>query len=183
MMTRLDSELWVSKSRKDFAGLDVNRDGYIDRSDLAAQADAMAIAFGHAAGSDEAAAFLKANEPWFEMTMTRLGKGPDDRVSLDEYVALWAEASDEEFEQVLEPWVACVLGLAEDSSRITKAEFARFSQAMGGASESEVDGIFDVLDAGSKGYLSADEFGDYMLEFAITTDRDAPANVLYGSLA
>jgi len=160
-MSRLESELWLSKSRKDFAGFDVNNDGYIDQSDLAAQAEAVATAFGK---SDQATAFLEANQPWFEVMMGSLGKGLDGRVNFEEYTGYWGEASEAQFKEVLEPWVASVLALAQNPSRLTKAEFATLSKETGGAHDDEVDGVFKALDGDTKGYLSPDEFARFMLE-------------------
>ena len=180
-MSRADSELWTAKMTASFSGLDIDGDGLITAGDFEAMEGRLAEGFGHAPGSPEYERSDAVAKTWTADMMKTLDKSGDEQISLDEWLAFFSDASDEDLAAWCDQWAAgvCALGDAADDGQLSKTEYIAFAVASGASAEAAEAG-FAAIDADGAGYITKDEFARFMLEYTSATG-EAAGNQMLGA--
>lgn len=169
------------KIRHLFDVYDVRRDGFLERDDYEALADAAAIARGHRRGTDEHEAVTRAFYTRFHRLKAiadfSRGVAPDEWVDFFEIVL----ADDRAFDQVVGATVDFVFELFDlnEDDVLDAEKLARLRRAFGIRAD-DGDALFARLDTDRDGVLSAAEVRAAIGDFLRSDDPAAPANGFFG---
>ncbi|MBQ1056843.1 EF-hand domain-containing protein [Micromonospora sp. C32] len=180
----MTTELQRRKLEKVFASYDADGDGVIDGLDITAMAQIWCDTYGVAPYSPGWRRIHgAAARMWRGM---RGSDGPDGekRVTVAEWVA-WADKPEfpEFVTNAAAPFSLAVFDVADADrdGRINHAEMFA-AQSKSGMRSDDTQRIFDRLDTDRDGYLTSEEYGRAAHEFYLSTDPDAPGNVIAGEL-
>ncbi|HEX5494382.1 MAG TPA: EF-hand domain-containing protein [Mycobacteriales bacterium] len=167
------------KLEKNFAMLDLNRDGVIDKADIKAVAQRFCEQVGEDLDSPKQRELQNAlNQFWGAVDSDGNGQ-----LSLQEYVAAMTALADRpgELERLLNPPHRAYFGMLDrdNDGAISQAEFnAAFARS--GLTQAERDEAFGRLDTDHDGSVRTEELVDAAVEFYRSSDPDAPASYLNG---
>jgi Ca2+-binding EF-hand superfamily protein len=183
-MGRLDSELWKAKLTGAFRSFDKDVDGYITAADLDKDKARVAEALNTSTDSAAYATFEDGYKVWTDQMFAYLDKDGDGQISIDEFLSFYSEASTEAITEMSERYCAalCVMADADSDDRLSHEEYVRWAMADGGASETDAEAAFGVIDADGDGYVTKENLVRSMVEFTAGVD-EAAGNELFGPVA
>lgn len=190
LVTRMESrvpltDVQVRRIDRSFAHMDVDGNGYLERSDLQALGSRLILGFGEGPGSVKGRDVLDSFDGIWDMLIKEMDTDRDGRLSPQEY----RQGMDRTFidgphyDRVFQPAVEAAMRLCDTDGDgvLSREEFARFHAAFGhGAADSRV--AFDALDRDGGGTLDVDELVLAFREFYTGSDDQAPGAKLFGLL-
>lgn len=177
------SDLQTKKLTRYFQVYDIDDDGRIDAADFERIIENVRMLHGADGASPQSVALREAYvQLWQGLRSSADGDG-DDGVNLDEWLAYWQRALEDErrFEeevQGLTDRLFTVFDLDEDGT-IGAAEFMDFYGVFG-LPVDLAERVFVELDEDGDGVLSRVELLDVSREFYRSDDPEAPGNLLFG---
>ena len=180
-MNRADSELWTKKFAIAFRTMDRGDNGYITVADVDAFDARGAEALGHRPGSPAYARYARETRVWRDRLWNRFDKNQDDRITLEEFLSFWGNATADEVAELAHHRAAamCILADADDDNGLTEDEYIRWAIASQGVSKEIAQAGFAEVDADRNGRLTRDELARSFIEY-ITSVGEAPANRMFG---
>lgn len=179
------SELQDRKLDRIFDQLDVNRDGVVDREDLAGLGARFLIGFGEPPTSAPGRRLLEAfDQVWAALT-SRLDLEADTRIGRAEFRRGMAEAfiTGPDYEPVLRPANQAIARICDgdDDGLIDPVAF-RTMQTAYGTAEGDIVSAFGALDADGDGMVTVTELERAACEFYTGDDPAAGGNWLFGRI-
>jgi Ca2+-binding EF-hand superfamily protein len=177
------SDLQTKKLTRYFQVYDIDDDGRIASTDFERIVENVRVLHGAGAGSSGSDALREAYMGLWERLRSSADGDGDDSVDLDEWLAYWQLAleDDERYEtevQTITDRLFSVFDLDEDDA-IGKDEFADF-YGIFGLAVSLAETIFVELDLDGDGVITRSELLDISRDFYRGDDVEAPGNVLFG---
>lgn len=178
------TDLQVRKISKLFAYEDRDSDGFLERHDFAAIADALAAMRGWQSGSDDARrVHTQFDQVWATLAQ-HADANRDGKVSLDEWLAFHDQtlSSPEGYEALVNGTAELVLSTVDldGDGAMSKSEWGAFFAAYG-VDSGELDTAYDRLDMRGDGAIDREEIVLLVREFFTSDDPDARGNWLIGS--
>ncbi len=161
---------------RSFASFDLTGSGYITTHDLEAQLARIADAFGYPPTSAKFAAYAAKARTWSDTMLRNLDKNADDRIGLDEYVAYFSEASEQQIVEWCAQSAASILTLGDDDEDglLSRDEYVRFRVAQGGSTLAEAEAGFEAA-AGGADHITRDDFIRQVAQSMAATQPDLVA--------
>ncbi|MCD0451031.1 EF-hand domain-containing protein [Actinocorallia sp. API 0066] len=179
------SELQDRKLDRVFDQLDVNRDGVVDREDLAGLGARFLIGFGEPPTSAPGRALLEAFDQVWAALMSRLDLDAESRVTRDQFRRGMAEAfiTGPDYEPVLRPVAQAVARICDaDADGLIDPVAFRTMQTAYGTPEGDIVTAFGALDADGDGMVTVVELERAAREFYTGDDPAAGGNWLFGRI-
>ncbi|MDX6743242.1 EF-hand domain-containing protein [Actinocorallia sp. A-T 12471] len=179
------SELQDRKLDRAFDHLDVNRDGMVDREDLAGLGARFLIGFGEPPTSSPGRTLLESFDLVWAAVMSRLDLDADSRIGRDQFRRGMAEAFivGPDYEPVLRPANQAVARICDaDADGLIDPVAFRTMQTAYGTAEADIASAFGALDADGDGMLTVSELERAAREFYTGDDPRAGGNWLFGRI-
>jgi Ca2+-binding EF-hand superfamily protein len=175
------TELQRRKFEKAFDRFDVDDDGVIGETDIAAMVQIWCQTFDimpRSPGWTEINGL--ANKLWRDLQGSVDSDG-NKSVGKEEWNA--AMDNPDFVEKVALPFAVAVFDIADSDNdgKISLDEMIA-AQSKAGISESETRRVFDKLDTDDDGYVERDEYAAAIREFYMSDDPNAPGNLMAGSI-
>jgi Ca2+-binding EF-hand superfamily protein len=179
MMTFMVSEFQRRKVAAVFGAMDVNGDGYLERSDFEALAARWTEERGHGPGSEGHDRLTALTTRWWELLLA--ASGNDDRIPLDEAPALVDRLAT--MLETLGNTAAAMFEAVDENADgwISADEYHRLIQTWIGRAI-DTDEVFARLDLDGDGQLSNREFIELWTQFWAGDDPDEPGTWVFGKL-
>ena len=161
---------------------DADKDGAVERTDFERNADRLATSVGRAPGTP---GYDQVRARYLDVWATlerRADTNRDGKVSLDEYLAAYADilaelgAAARGFVQVLFDFAD-----ADEDGRIAEGEYLALVGAYAVAADAARES-FRRLDRDGDGFIRQDEFLQAAEDFFVSDDPNAPGTWLFGPL-
>lgn len=163
-----------------FRADDMDKDGFIERSDLQKVADAYSEIRGWEPGSDGYERIHGLFEGFWEGFRDAVDADRDGKASLDETIEGVGRMFEANPEAALQSAQIVFDTLdADGSGKISIAEYRQLLSTTP-ADPAVADEIFPRLDTNGDGTISREEFQQLFVEFFTSEDPDAPGNWLWG---
>lgn len=173
------SELQRRKTTLVFSAMDVDSDGFLERSDFAALALRWTENRGLDEDSPEAARLASIMMGWWETLLAASDVDRDGRVTVDE-VLLVVDRLPADPTPVIATAAAMFEAVdADGDGRISAAEYRELIETWIGKAV-DVGDVFGKLDLDGDGYLSVDEFVQLWTEFWAGDDPNAAGTLVFG---
>lgn len=177
------SDLQTKKLTRYFQVYDIDDDGHIDSADFDRIVHNVMILHWAEEGSETTDALREAYRRFWQGLKTAADGDGDGGVSLDEWLAYWQVAleNDDRYEtevHALTNRLFTVFDLDEDDT-IGAAEFMDFFGVFG-LQVDLAESVFVELDTNGDGVISRDELLDVARDFYRSDDPEAPGNLLFG---
>ena len=175
----MSADVRERKLEKNFSLLDLDRDGYVDKSDLVGIVGKFCEAIGEDPHSSEVGAYREALDGLWQALDTD-GNG---RLTRDEYVSSMSAIADQpgRLEELIVPVHRAFYNVLDEDNdgQVSKEEFVKMYQNSG-MTPAEINEAFERLDTNGSGSLSVDELTNATLQFYRSSDGDEPGNFING---
>ncbi|KAA3663579.1 MAG: hypothetical protein DWQ04_10060 [Chloroflexi bacterium] len=178
-------DILQKKLKQHFYFRDLNKDGFVERSDWEQCAQNLTAVRGWEPGSDEYEDVMERHVEMWTLFWQPADLNYDGKVSLDEYLHL-AETQrrlgfEYEMGRVRKLFAAIFDTLDLDADcEITLAEYKLFFQAWGIEESLAVD-AFSSLDLNEDARLSRAAFLQYGVNFYVNNEPNVPGNLIFGA--
>lgn len=163
--------------------MDRNGDGFLEKSDLEAQAESFCRVFEIASGTPEhRQVYSRQLQPWDQL-LAHADTDKDGKISLDEYLAVTAAvlADTAVFQRFVSEASHATLSMSDrdGDGKLSFEEVAR-QLAVHGISKAEAKEAFGHTDRDGDGFITLAELEENTREFFYSTDPAAPGNWALG---
>lgn len=171
------SDLQRKKTSIVFTAMDVNGDGFLERSDFEALTDRW-VAIRGTAGQEPLREIMMG---WWDALRAASDQDRDDKVTLDEALSVVSNLGTM-LDLVVATAESMFQAVDEDGDGLVSApEYARMIHAWTG-DDSPTDAAFARLDLDGDGSMSKSEFVQHWVEFWAGDDADAPGTHVFGEV-
>lgn len=175
--------LQTRKLTRAFSLFDVDRNGFMERSDCELVVGATTQAMGYALGSPEYEAYHTEYMAGWDDLLQLGDSDHDQRLSLTEFCDAYGKmmAAPARFNAVILSTVKTIISLWDSNKdgKVSQSEYNAYLIAFH-ATEAEADAAFGRLDRNGDGYLTVDELIQSAEEFFLSDDPEASGNWLVG---
>jgi hypothetical protein len=178
------SDLRREKWAREVARWDVDRDGFVERSDFERAAERLSQLAGVEPGGRDADRIAGSYRRVWDTFWAPADRDGDGRVAEAEYQAAseWLEQQPRhEMEAIARPVIAGLFDAidVDGDALINKDEYQAFLDAQHSGPE-RIDEIWPRLDADGDGRLSRDEFVALLFDYYSSDDPEAAGNFVFG---
>ena len=175
--------LQTRKLTRAFSLFDVDRNGFMERSDCELVVGATTQAMGYALGSPEYQTYYTEYMAGWDDLLQLGDSDHDQRLSLTEFCAAYGQmmTMPDRFNAVILSTVKTIISLWDSNKdgKVSQSEYNAYLIAFH-ATEAEAATAFGRLDRNGDGYLTVDELIQSAEEFFLSDDPQAPGNWLVG---
>ena len=175
----------VQKFSYVFTWFDQNGDGWLTRDDF----ERMAGLFTALADEDDQknkAAMKKAFMNWWDILLEAGDGKPGEKIGKQEFIGIMFSSviAPENFENAVGGIADGLIGALDrdGNGSLSREEYVRMYDALGVPPTTSTE-AFKRLDRDGSGQISHAEFRQAIVEFYLSSDKDAPGNWLLGSMA
>lgn len=181
MMTFMASEFQRRKVAPVFDAMDVDGDGFLERSDFEALTARWTDKRGSQPGSEGHDRLTRTMMGWWETLLAGSDQDRDEKVTLDEVLAL-VDRLGTMLNAVTRTAAAMFEAIDEDTDGwISAAEYRQLVETWTGRA-TDTDEVFARLDLDGDGQLSNGEFIELWTQFWVGDDPDEPGSWVFGKV-
>lgn len=181
MMTFMASEFQRRKVAPVFDAMDVDGDGFLERSDFEALTARWTENRGHPPGSEGHDRLTRTMMSWWETLLAASDHDRDDKVTLDEALAV-VDRSGTMLDTVTKTAAAMFEAIDENTDGWISAEEYRQLIDIWTGRATNIDEIFARLDLDGDGQLSNREFIELWTQFWLGDDPGEPGSWVFGTV-